>query len=216
VIGAIVRSVKIPVISNGNVRSVIDVVNNLRFTGAAGIMSAEGILKDPTLFAKFCRQNVCIKNAEDVPERCDSLSVCGFCERNHELPLIGDIALEYLKLARSHPPPGTSETDMVFTMNGISRKSELLTEQKEDLEGTTECDRVLCVPTSLEYATYHISCFLQRKGKGTKTSFKFCGSLSVSDIRNRLAMVSSLSDLEELVSLTLPMNITNSEGKDKK
>lgn len=40
----------VPIISNGNVRCWSDVINNLAFTGAAGIMSAEGLLDDPALF----------------------------------------------------------------------------------------------------------------------------------------------------------------------
>lgn len=40
-----------PVLSNGNVRTADDVLENQHRTGAAGIMSAEGLLDDPTLFA---------------------------------------------------------------------------------------------------------------------------------------------------------------------
>jgi tRNA-dihydrouridine synthase 1 len=40
-----------PILSNGNVRSGEDVVDNLRFTKCDGVMTAEGILDDPSIFA---------------------------------------------------------------------------------------------------------------------------------------------------------------------
>lgn len=41
-------------ISNGNVCSYDDIISNLMFTGADGIMSAEGVLSDPKLFDGGC------------------------------------------------------------------------------------------------------------------------------------------------------------------
>ncbi len=41
---------EVPIICNGNVRSWSDVVENKNFTGASGIMSAEGLLDNPALF----------------------------------------------------------------------------------------------------------------------------------------------------------------------
>ena len=49
------KSVKIPVLSNGNVQRVSDVVDNLRRTETAGIMSAEALLAYPALFAHLRR-----------------------------------------------------------------------------------------------------------------------------------------------------------------
>lgn len=40
-----------PIIANGNVITWDDVVENQKLTGADGVMSAEGLLNDPTLFA---------------------------------------------------------------------------------------------------------------------------------------------------------------------
>jgi tRNA-dihydrouridine synthase 1 len=40
------------VISNGNVRTYDDVVNNMRITNADGIMSGEAILANPSLFSQ--------------------------------------------------------------------------------------------------------------------------------------------------------------------
>ena len=43
----------IPIIANGNVRCYDDVIKNLEFTKADGIMTAEGILDDPAIFARY-------------------------------------------------------------------------------------------------------------------------------------------------------------------
>lgn len=45
------KILQVPVLANGNVRSWDDVVANLNLTGADGVMSAEGMLDDPCLFA---------------------------------------------------------------------------------------------------------------------------------------------------------------------
>eukprot|EP00927_Polykrikos_kofoidii_P035677 TRINITY_DN30223_c0_g1_i2.p1 TRINITY_DN30223_c0_g1~~TRINITY_DN30223_c0_g1_i2.p1 ORF type:complete len:461 (+),score=53.34 TRINITY_DN30223_c0_g1_i2:120-1502(+) len=46
------RALSVPVLSNGNTTTSEDVLENLKFTGADGVMSAEGILDDPTLFRR--------------------------------------------------------------------------------------------------------------------------------------------------------------------
>lgn len=54
-IAAVVHSLApygVPVVTNGNVRCPEDVVENLATTGAAGIMVAEQILRDPAVFAR--------------------------------------------------------------------------------------------------------------------------------------------------------------------
>lgn len=50
------RTVPIPCLSNGNVRGPSDVESNLLKTGAAGIMVAEALLKDPMLFSADVRE----------------------------------------------------------------------------------------------------------------------------------------------------------------
>ena len=41
---------QMPIISNGNVASKLDILECLKFTGVDGVMSAEAILGNPTLF----------------------------------------------------------------------------------------------------------------------------------------------------------------------
>lgn len=53
-IRAVKQAVSVPVLSNGNVRAWEDVLKNMRFTGADGIMTAEGVLADPSLFSPSC------------------------------------------------------------------------------------------------------------------------------------------------------------------
>jgi tRNA-dihydrouridine synthase len=49
-ISEVVNAVKIPVLTNGNVRTFADVQHSKQATGAAGVMSAEGILANPAIF----------------------------------------------------------------------------------------------------------------------------------------------------------------------
>lgn len=49
-IRAIAKAVKIPVVANGNIRNFGDLARNLHLTRAAGVMSAEAILQNPSLF----------------------------------------------------------------------------------------------------------------------------------------------------------------------
>lgn len=49
-VAAIKSRLRIPVLSNGNVAEPQDAVNNLHFTGCDGVMVAESILHNPTLF----------------------------------------------------------------------------------------------------------------------------------------------------------------------
>jgi len=50
-IAAVKRAVRIPVLANGNIRTLHDVEPCLRATGADGILSAESLLADPGLFS---------------------------------------------------------------------------------------------------------------------------------------------------------------------
>lgn len=50
-VGRLKRALHIPVIANGNIRSFAEARANLVATGCDGVMSAEAVLADPTLFA---------------------------------------------------------------------------------------------------------------------------------------------------------------------
>eukprot|EP01041_Mallomonas_annulata_P004909 gene4909-9790_t len=77
----------IPIIANGNVKSWDDVVDNLNTTGADGIMSAEGLLDDPTLFAPALSDQTGTTLTALTSTSKDKLQV----------------ALEYLNLATLYP-----------------------------------------------------------------------------------------------------------------
>jgi hypothetical protein len=69
----------IPIIANGNIITSQDVIDNLAFTGADGVMSAEGILDNPAIFQPLSEQ-------DKVPDKLH-------------------LALEYLDLVEKHPVP---------------------------------------------------------------------------------------------------------------
>eukprot|EP01039_Chlorochromonas_danica_P006759 gene6759-7469_t len=68
----------IPIIANGNVRTLEDVSNNLEMTQAYGIMSAEGLLDNPALFSgKMVKKTVLAEEylalAEEYPVKVKSI-----------------------------------------------------------------------------------------------------------------------------------------------
>eukprot|EP00884_Botryococcus_braunii_P000662 jgi/Botrbrau1/10597/Bobra.0358s0015.2 len=82
-IKAVRETLRIPVLANGNIRTLHDVHACMAYTGAAGVMSAESLLEDPALFSATRLQS--------------------WGERNH---LSGcHLLLEYLQLAEEHTTP---------------------------------------------------------------------------------------------------------------
>jgi len=81
----IAAAVGIPVLSNGNTQCHTDVEDNLAHTGAAGVMCAEGLLRNPLLFEAAAP-------GDQAPGRRE----------------LGTVALEYLQLAARYPPPDVS------------------------------------------------------------------------------------------------------------
>lgn len=83
----------IPVVANGNIASYQDVLNCYNQTGCAGVMSAEALLCDPTLFSKGWQR--CRKETKE--------------EKEHDIGpphlLSTDVAMDYLDQAVEYPPP---------------------------------------------------------------------------------------------------------------
>ncbi|KXZ49917.1 hypothetical protein GPECTOR_19g368 [Gonium pectorale] len=85
-IRAVKRALSVPVLANGNIRHLGDAASCLEYTGADGVLSAEGLLFDPALFAPR-RAPVAIGDYAAPPlERLE-------------------MAAEYLSLCAAHPVP---------------------------------------------------------------------------------------------------------------
>lgn len=69
----VVSSVKIPVIANGDIKSVEDAENVLKYTGAAGIMIGRGSLGNVEIFAKCCNQKFNLTKKEQIYKHFDVL-----------------------------------------------------------------------------------------------------------------------------------------------
>ena len=104
-----------PIISNGNIIDWGDCGKNLDFTGADGVMSAEGILNDPALFVEALAE----KGVED--------------EELRELREVAadkvNLALEYLNLVKTHP--ATVRTVVFHTRRMLKKELEQVRGERE-------------------------------------------------------------------------------------
>lgn len=87
-IRAVKEAVRIPVLANGNVRHMDDVDSCLKETGADGVLSAEGLLYNPALFAGY-RTGEWALGSED-----------GYADGKLDQ---GQLVVEYLKLCEKYP-----------------------------------------------------------------------------------------------------------------
>jgi tRNA-dihydrouridine synthase 1 len=115
-----VRAVKealpdLPILSNGNVRGAADVLAALQSTGADGVMSAEGALDDPALFARAAAEartrrkklKKQLKRAAEGEEQEALREALRAAPRLPEPPEAApparaELALEYMQLAAAH------------------------------------------------------------------------------------------------------------------
>ncbi len=93
---AVREAVSVPVLANGNIRTLHDVHQCMEYTGCVGVMSAESLLEDPALFSP----------ARLTPEG-QFRGTAG-----------AQLLLEYLDLAEEHPTPMRMVTGHAFKMLG--------------------------------------------------------------------------------------------------
>ena len=94
-VGQIAAATSIPIIANGNTRCAADLARNLSETGAHGIMSCEGVLRNPQLFeggSQECTDGTEEGDATPADDR-GALAAC---------------CLEYLSLVHDYPPEALS------------------------------------------------------------------------------------------------------------
>jgi tRNA-dihydrouridine synthase 1 len=60
------RAIPVPIIANGGIESLDDVLSCLSVTGVDGVMSSEGILENPALFARSLTRSGVYKNQIDL------------------------------------------------------------------------------------------------------------------------------------------------------
>jgi tRNA-dihydrouridine synthase 1 len=98
----------VPIIANGNVIDWKDVVDNRAETGADGIMSAEGLLNDPTLFSQALPLPLQLQLQLRHSGTSSSGSSSGSSSSTPSVVGVVDklsIALEYLELCETYPVP---------------------------------------------------------------------------------------------------------------
>lgn len=102
-IRAVKNSVRIPVLANGNIRHLDDVLNCLEVTGAEGVLSADSLLENPAIFAGY-------QTAEFL---------AGDEKSNNGRKLDqADLLVEYLKLCEQYPVPWRMIRSHVHKMLG--------------------------------------------------------------------------------------------------
>ena len=93
---AVVQAVGVPVLANGNIRTLQDVHRCMDYTGAVGVLSAESLLEDPALFS---------------PRRLLPGGAFGGAQG-------AQLLLEYLDLVEVRPAPMRMVTGHAFRMLG--------------------------------------------------------------------------------------------------
>lgn len=93
---AVREAVSVPVLANGNIKTLHDVHRCMEYTGCVGVMSAESLLEDPALFSSVrLEPEGAFKGAAGA-----------------------ELLLEYLDLAEQHPTPMRMVTGHAFKMLG--------------------------------------------------------------------------------------------------
>lgn len=96
------EAVRIPVLVNGNCRTRRDAEAALAYTGADGVMSAVGLLRNPKLFAASDAGGEAADPGQQEQELAMRLTASGTLAN---LAVAFQLAFAYLDLATEHPPP---------------------------------------------------------------------------------------------------------------
>eukprot|EP00698_Gefionella_okellyi_P023621 TRINITY_DN8118_c0_g1_i1.p1 TRINITY_DN8118_c0_g1~~TRINITY_DN8118_c0_g1_i1.p1 ORF type:complete len:358 (+),score=44.15 TRINITY_DN8118_c0_g1_i1:128-1201(+) len=128
VIKAVKDALRIPVISNGNVRTYEDAMECLRFTGCDGVMSAEGLLANPRLFGNV--------PADMLGSATEYLQICRTVENG-----LSSIRAHMFRILKPILPLNTDVREILATANSLQRIEEavaMLVERAQKAEELVE------------------------------------------------------------------------------
>ena len=95
------RGIRIPIVANGSIARLEDVVRCVEITAVDGVMTSEAVLENPALFEDSSTINSCVYESTNTGR---SNSSDGSSSSMRQL----DLAQEYLDLCRVYHPPGNS------------------------------------------------------------------------------------------------------------
>eukprot|EP01047_Picozoa_sp_COSAG01_P037845 COSAG01_NODE_3033_length_6694_cov_2.154056_4_plen_553_part_00 len=116
IIRQVKQAVSIPVLANGGIEFPSDVRRCLEVTGADGVMSSEALLESPDLFGGVVLGGGCADDDGDDASSVERAWVAGR-SRARQCAL----ALEYVQLARTHPPSAAAAGQRDTRSNGIMK-----------------------------------------------------------------------------------------------
>jgi len=115
IIKKIKETVKIPVISNGNIQTYQDVVRCLAATKADGVMSAEGILRNPALFSELAVDR--FQLVYEYLEMCEKYTTPDIWMKSHVCRILLDYISEFHELR-----------DKMYQYRGVAKLRETVQE----------------------------------------------------------------------------------------
>jgi len=127
VIRKLKSELSIPVFSNGNIQEYDDVARCLEFTKTEGVMSAEGLLHNPSLFTEPSMQPSSYQIANDYLDLCEAYPTRMVWIRNHLFKIFVDYVTDHHEI-RDHIfscQDIPSARDFVVLLQQFSKDSDL-------------------------------------------------------------------------------------------